>query len=363
MKKRFKYFFYVSLFVFTLFLMGCGSEDKEASKSGADSNMVAVSLPVKFPERWLIDGDELQRNLKEKGYDVVLDYASENSERQIFFLDKAIKDGAKCLIIAPVDAKSLTKICEKAKENDIKVISYDRFIMDTEAVDAYITFDNTKVGELMGSYVADILRLDKRADAVNIEFFAGAQEDNNALMVYNGYMSVIKPYIEKGIVHTPSKETTFNQVTTEKWMPEVAEKRMDRILKEYYVHEKLNAVIAPNDLLANAIISSLTAFGVKVNYPIITGQDADKVAVINILGGKQKATVFKDTRILAKECVELADKLIKNEEITWDESKSYNNNRKKVPTFLVEPMLVTADNAISALVDSGYYKKVELGLE
>ena len=358
-----KRYIYVLMIIFTLLVAGCGGENKDDGKKSADSNLIAVSLPVKFPERWIIDGEELQKNLQAKGYDVKLEYASENSERQIFFLDKAIKEGAKCLIIAPVDAKALTKICEQAKEKDIKVISYDRFIMDTEAVDAYITFDNTEVGKLMGDYVADILRLDRRADAVNIEFFAGAQEDNNALMVYNGYMSVLKPFIDKGIVHTPSKEVAFNQVTTEKWMPEVAERRMDRLLKEYYTREKLNAVLAPNDLLANAIISSLTNSGVKVNYPVITGQDADKVAVINILGGKQKATVFKDTRILAKQCVDLADKMLKGEKIEYDMSKSYNNNRKDVPTILIEPVLVTADNAISVLVDSGYYKKVELGLE
>lgn len=358
-----KRFISILLAIVALLAAGCGNDNEEESKSNVDSNLVAVSLPVRFPERWIIDGEELQKNLNEKGYDVQLEYASENSERQIFFLDKAIKDGAKCLIIAPVDAKALVKICEKAKEKDIKIISYDRFIMDTEAVDAYMTFDNTKVGELMGNYVAERLSLAQRPDAVNIEFFAGAQEDNNSLMVYNGYMSVIQPFIDKGIVRTPSNETAFSQIATEKWMPEAAEKRMDRILRDYYTREKLNAVIAPNDLLANAIISSLTTFGVKMNYPIITGQDADKVAVINILGGKQKATVFKDTRILAKECVDLADKMIKNEPIDWDKAKKYNNNKKGVPTFLIEPVLVTADNAINVLVDSGYYKKVELGLE
>ena len=355
---------YIALLIFALVTAGCGTEtEKSAGKSSVGENLVVVSLPVKFPERWIIDGEELQKNLKAKGYDVIVDYASENSEKQAFFLDKAIQDGAKCLIIAPVDAKSLVKICEKAKEKDIKIISYDRFIMDTEAVDAYITFDNTKVGVLMGSYVADILRLNSRADAVNIEFFAGAEEDNNSLMVYNGYMSVIKPFIDSGIVHTPSGETEFKKVCTEKWMPEVAEKRMDRILKDYYSREKLNAVIAPNDLLANAIISSLGKSGYKVHYPVITGQDADKVAVINILNGRQKATVFKDTRILAKNCADLADDLIKGKPIKADDENSYDNRRKKVPTFLVDPVLVTADNAISVLVDSGYYKKVELGLE
>lgn len=354
---------YVALLAFTLIVAGCGGEKNEVTNIKKSENLVAVSLPVKFPERWLIDGYELQKNLEEKGYDVILEYAGENSERQIFFLDKAIKSGAKCLIVAPVDAKSLVKICEKAKEQDIKIISYDRFIMNTEAVDAYITFDNTKVGELMGSYVADLLRLDIRADAVNIEFFAGSQDDNNALLVYNGYMSIIKPFIEKGIVHTLSNEIAFDQVSIEKWMPEAAEKRMDKILKDYYTREKIHAIIAPNDLLANAIISSLSNAGYKMNYPVITGQDADKVAVINILSGKQKATVFKDTRILAQNCAVLADKLIKGEEIKWDEAKNYNNNRKNVHTFLIEPVLVTADNAISVLVDSGYYKKVELGLE
>lgn len=355
---------YIALLIFAIVMAGCGGDSgKNEAKRTVKENLVAVSLPGKFPERWIIDGDELQKNFKEKGYDVLLDYASENSERQVLFLDKAIKDGARCLIVAPVDAKSLVKICEIAKSQGITIISYDRFIMDTEAVDAYITFDNTKVGVLMGSYVADFLKLDKRADAVNIEFFAGAQEDNNSLMVYNGYMSVIKPFIEKGIVHTPSGETEFNKVYTEKWMPEVAEKRMDRILKDYYSREKLNAVMAPNDLIANAVISSLGKSAYKMNYPVITGQDADKVAVINILNGKQKATVFKDTRILAKNCAELADNLIKGKPIKADDENSYDNRRKKVPTFLVEPVLVTADNAISALVDSGYYKKVELGLE
>lgn len=359
-----KRFLYIILLIFTLTITGCDNDSKKGdSDDDKDDVLVAVSLPVKFPERWIIDGEELQKNLKEKGYDVILDYASENSEKQIFFLDKAIKDGAKCLIIAPVDAKSLVKICEKAKSKGIKIISYDRFIMDTEAVDAYITFDNTKVGVLMGSYVADFLRLNKRADSVNIEFFAGAQEDNNSLMVYNGYMSIIKPFIEKGIVHVPSGEIDFNKVATEKWMPEIAEKRMDRLLKDYYSREKLSAVIAPNDLLANAIISSLGKSGYKMHYPVITGQDADKVAVINILNGKQKATVFKDTRILAKNCAKLADDLIKGKPMELDDEKSYDNNRKKVPTFLVDPVLVTADNAVKELIDSGYYNKVELGLE
>ena len=346
--------------VMSLIMIGCG--DEQAAKQNSD--FVAVSLPVKFPERWIIDGNELERNLIEKGYNVNLEYASENKSRQINFLNKAIDDGAKCLIIAPVEASSLGEVCERAKSKGIPVISYDRFIMDTEAVDYYITFDNTKVGELMGRFIEDKLNLVHSPDTVFMEIFAGAPEDNNASMVYNGYMSILSPYIKNGRIRIISDEDKFSEVATPKWAPELAEKRMDRLLKEYYQRgQRLDAVVCPNDLLANAVISSLANSGYKQHYPIITGQDADKVAIINILNDKQGATVFKDTRILAKKAVEMVDAVLKGEKPEINDEKTYNNNKKIVPSFLIEPVLVTKNNVQEVIVDSGYYTKVDIGLE
>ncbi|MBR3624167.1 MAG: sugar-binding protein [Selenomonadaceae bacterium] len=352
--------FTVVLAAVSILTAGCGDEPAAKNKS----DLVAVSLPVKFPERWIVDGNELERNLIEKGYSVNLEYASENKTRQINFLNKAIEDGAKCLIIAPVEASALSEVCEKAKSKGIPVISYDRFIMDTDAVDYYITFDNTKVGELMGHYVEDKLNLAQNSDTHYMELFAGAPEDNNASMVYNGYMSVLTPYIEKGSVKILSEEDKFNEVATPKWAPELAEKRMDRLLKEYYPRgQRLDAVICPNDLLANAVISSLVNSGYKQHYPIITGQDADKVAIINILNDKQGATVFKDTRILAKKAVEMADTILKGGKPEINDEKTYDNNKKIVPSYLIEPVLVTKNNVTPVIIDSGYYTKVDIGLE
>lgn len=360
-----KQIFFIAFLILSLIVAGCGGGNEKTAKNEKNKSLVAVSLPVKFPERWIIDGNELKKNLTEKGYEVNLDYAGENSERQIAFLNKAIEAGAKCLIIAPVDAKSLTYICEQAKSKDIKVISYDRFIMDTDAVDVYVTFNNTKVGTLMGEFVEDKLGLKQgRNEPANIEVFAGAPEDNNSLMVYNGYMSILKPYIDMGAVKVLSGESAFNQVSTEKWTPEYAEKRMDRVLKEHYQNNtRIDAVLAPNDLIANAIISSLSNFGYKAHYPLITGQDADKVAIINILNGRQAATVFKDTRDLAAKCAEIADSLIKGEKPEINDEKSYNNNKKIVPSYLINPVLVTKNNVQTVLIDSGYYKKSDLGME
>jgi putative multiple sugar transport system substrate-binding protein len=341
------------------------ADDKPAGGSGdAAAKFVGISMPTKSSERWVHDGENMVSEFKKLGYKTDLQYGEDVVENQVSQIENMITKGVNVLVIAPIDGESLTDVLKKANDKKIQVISYDRLIRKSEFVSYYATFDNFKVGVLQASYIEQKLGLKDGKGPFNIELFAGSPDDNNAQFFFNGAMSVLKPYLDSGKLVVKSKQTAFEQVATLRWDGATAQARMDNLLSKNYTSDRVDAVLSPYDGISIGIISSLKGVGYGSGgkaMPVITGQDAELASVKSIIAGEQTQTVFKDTRELAKKAVQMADSLLKGGKVEINDEKTYNNGIKVVPAYLLEPVSVDKSNYEKVLVESGYYKKEQLG--
>ena len=325
---------------------------------------IGISMPTKSSSRWISDGDSMVKAFKAKGYKTDLQYAEDDIPNQLAQIENMITKGAKVLVIAAIDGTTLTNVLQKAADSGIKVIAYDRLIRGTKNVDYYATFDNFKVGVLQAGYIEKALNLKGGKGPFNIELFGGSADDNNAFFFYDGAMSILKPYIDKGKLVVRSKQMGMDKVATLRWDGAVAQARMDNLLSAYYSNRRVDAVLSPYDGLSIGILSSLKGVGYgtpKMPMPIVTGQDAEIPSVKSILRGEQRATVFKDTRELAKVTVAMVDAMLSGKTPTVNDTKTYNNGVKVVPSYLLKPVSVDASNWKQVLVTgSGYYTESQI---
>lgn len=352
-KKFIKFFAVAGL---ALLLVACGNGG-ETSAGDGDAVTIGISMPDKSLERWEKDGQHMVDKLEELGYNTDLQYAQDGVPTQISQIENMITNGVDVLVIAAIDGEALTDVINTATNQEIPVIAYDRLLMNSDGVDYYVTFDLLEVGQMQGQYIVDALDLENADGTYNIELFGGAPDDNNAHIYFEGAMSALQPFIDDGTLVVQSGQTNFNQVATEGWSSAEAQARMDNILSSSYTTETLDAVLTQNDALAIGVVSSLRSVGYGSDdrpMPIITGQDAETNAIQSIVDGGQTMTVFKDTEALAGETVEMIDSIISGEEVNVDDTETYDNNNKIVPTRLLEPVAVDIDNYQEVIIDSGY---------
>lgn len=357
---------YLVLLLAAVVLVACGNSDDGSSAEGSESKgYVGISMPTKSSERWIDDGNNLVEKLEAEGYETDLQYGEDKVENQVAQIENMITKGADYLVIAPIDGAALTDVVDKAAEEGIRVIAYDRLIMNTENIDYYITFDNKKVGEQMAQYIVDALDLENTDESFNVELFAGSPDDNNATVFYSGSMEVLDPYIESGQVVVKSGQTDFNQIATLRWDGSTAQARMDNLLSANYTDERVDAILSPIDQMSLGIISSFKGVGYGTEeqpLPVVTGQDATIAGIKSIIQGEQTSTIFKDTRLLADSTIEIINAIQAGEEdsIEVTDTESYDNGVKVVPSQLSEPVVVDADNYQETMIDSGYYTEDEL---
>ncbi|MEN0084645.1 MAG: multiple monosaccharide ABC transporter substrate-binding protein [Leifsonia sp.] len=354
-------------------LAACSGGRGGDSSSTTDNKgaLVGVAMPTKVSERWIADGNAVKSDLEKNGYKVDLEYANNDIPTQVQQVNTMITKGAKVLIVASIDGGSLTDQLDAAAKAGIKVISYDRLLTGDKNVDYYVSFDNYKVGVYQAnSLLTGLGVLDKdgkktgQKGPFNIEVFAGSPDDNNATFFYNGAMDTLKPYIADGTLVVKSGQTNFNQVAILRWDPATAKARMqDLIAKSYSTGATVQGVLSPYDGLSDGILSALEGAGYGQGgkqIPIITGQDAEVASVKQIIAGTQYSTIYKDTRKLANEAAKMANDLLTGKKPEVNDTKSYDNKVKVVPSYLFQPVVVTKDNYKEVLVDSGYYKESEL---
>ena len=344
-----------------------------APAQAAGKGLIGVAMPTQSSTRWISDGNSIKAALVKLGYTVDLQYAEDDIPTQVSQLEAMLTKGAKALIIASIDGEQLTDVLAKAKSKKVPVIAYDRLIRKSANVDYYATFDNFKVGVQQATSLLVGLGVFKseastKADGpkakgpFNVELFAGSPDDNNATFFFNGAMSVLNPLIKSKVIVVKSGQTAFTKVATLRWDGAVAQKRMEDILVGSYASAKVNGVLSPYDGLSRGIIAALTDAGyTKATMPIITGQDAEVLSVKAMIAGEQYSTIFKDTRELAKVAVSMADALLKGKKPTVNDTKTYNNGVKVVPSYLLTPYIVTTKNYKKVLIDSGYIKASDLG--
>jgi putative multiple sugar transport system substrate-binding protein len=328
-----------------------------------DKGMVGIAMPTKSSARWISDGESMVKAFKAKGYKTDLQYAEDDIPNQLAQVENMITKGAKVLVIAAIDGTTLSGALQKAADKGIKVIAYDRLIRGSKNVDCYATFDNFQVGVLQANSIVDRLGLKQGKGPFNIELFGGSPDDNNAFFFYDGAMSVLKPYIDSGKLVVRSKQMGMDKIGTLRWDGAVAQARMDNLLSAFYGKERVDAVLSPYDGLSIGIISSLKGVGYgtpKQPMPMITGQDAEVPSIKAMLRGEQGSTVFKDTRELAKVTSNMVDAILAGKQPEINDTKTYNNGVKVVPSYLLKPVSVDQSNWKSVLIGSGYYKEGQI---
>jgi len=337
----------------------CASEDGGGDGSGGKK--VGIAMPTKTSERWILDGNNLKSSFEDAGYEVTLQYSNDVAADQVSAIETMVGQNVNVLVIAAIDNKSLSGVLAQAKGQDITVIAYDRLILDTPDVDYYASFDNTKVGTLQGTYIAEALALETAPGPFNIELFAGALTDNNTKYFFDGAWAVLEPYVTAGKLVVKSGQTSLEQIATENWDGAVAQERMDNILSNFYNDgSKVDVVLAPYDGISRGIIASLQGNG-YTEMPVITGQDAEVESVKYIIDGLQSMTVYKDTRELAATTVDMVVAVLDGKDPEVNDTETYDNGNKVVPAYLLEPVSVDKTNYQEILVDSGYIDAKELG--
>jgi len=344
-----------------------------ASTEAAAGGLIGVSMPTQSSTRWISDGENIKSLMEAEGFQVDLQYAEDDIPTQVAQLEAMLTKGAKALIIAAIDGTQLTDVLQAAADAGVPVIAYDRLIRDSENVNYYATFDNFQVGVQqatsllvgMGVYASEESTSADGPNAAgpwNVELFAGSPDDNNAGFFFNGAMSVLQPLIDSGVLVVKSGQTDFEQVATLRWDGAVAQKRMEDILVGTYASDSVHGVLSPYDGLSRGIIAALVDGGYTAdNLPVITGQDAEVLSVQSMLAGEQYSTIFKDTRELAAVASGMAMAVLNGEEPEVNDTETYDNGVKVVPSYLLTPYIVTVDNYEALLIDSGYIDPADLG--
>jgi D-xylose transport system substrate-binding protein len=303
---------------------------------------IGVSLPTQRDERWVRDAKMMKDVARAEGVDLKMQICDNDASKQMSQCENLIAQGIDILVLAPHDATSAAAIVDDAKAAGLKVISYDRLVLDAD-VDLYVSFDNFEVGRLMGEFLVN------RVPKGNYAVFAGAPTDNNAKLYRDGALSMIKPLAEKGDI-----KIVMDQWITD-WQPTIAMNLMQNALTAN--NNKIDAVVAPNDNTAGGIIQALAGVGLAGKVPV-TGQDAEVTAAQRIEQGTQAMTVFKDTKLQAKDAILAAIKMVKGEDP--GATRTVNNRKKDVPAILLKPVVVDKANIREMLVGSGYITEAEL---
>lgn len=362
--------------IMLLGLSACGNKEEtvkpasgESSETSAEGEidksdiLIGIAMPTHSDESWIRHSTFTQDYLKELGYtNFDEQFAEDVVATQVNQIENMITKGADVLVVASIDGSALTDVLEKAAKQGIKIIAYDRLIMNTENVDCYVTFDNKKVGIAEAEYVVDKLGLEEGNGPFNIELFGGSPDDNNSFYFYDGALEVLQPYIDNGQLVVKSEQFGIEQCGIAGWDGAIAQARMDNLLTAYYSDgSRVDAIISPYDGLSIGILSSLQNAGygtAERPLPIITGQDAEVASIQSIIAGGQTQTVWKDFRSTAKKCAEMVDALVMGTEIPINDTETYDNGVKVVPAYLCEVKSIDENNYME-LFESGFYNKDE----
>jgi len=340
-----------------------------------EGGLIGVSMPTETSERWIADGANVREGLEAAGYEVSLQYAADDIPTQSQQVDQMITQGVDALIIAAIDGTALAGQLQTAADAGIPVISYDRLIRDSEHVDFYVTFDNYQVGvQQATSLLVGLGVLGEDGSETgeegpfNIELFAGSLDDNNAHFFWQGAIDTLQPYMDSGVLEVPSGQMDIEQAATLRWSQETAQRRMEDLLTAAYSGDtELHGVLSPFDGISRGILTALQNAGygptIAEGMPVVSGQDAEIASVKLIADDVQYATIFKDTRLLAEQAVIAAQAYLSGAEPEANDTETYDNGVKVVPSYLLESTIVYQTNIESALVETGYYtqEQVEAG--
>lgn len=382
--------FLITIIFLSLLLSGCephqqaekNTAPKTEKRAVVDTHsddgrtVVGISMPDELLERWNRDGAFLKSQFENNGCEVILSFANNLIDTQINDIRKMIADGADILVITAVDGSALTSVLNEAKAANVHIIAYDRLIMNSDAVDYYVSFDNYKVGVLQANYIIGALLMVNSDKTYNIEFVSGDPVDNNSKYFYQGAVDTLAPFFEMNKIKILSTQSGFYETSTAQWSTEIAKQRLQIILNSYYPEgTRLDAVLCANDSTALGAAQALASDYAGANHVVLTGQDGDIANVYNIINGTQDMTVFKQLDKEAVVTVALglsmiagnypAEELITDSGFDFDctyNTTDYDNGMKVVPSYLLQPITINYQNLEKELFVTGYYKRNKAGL-
>lgn len=364
----------MTMIVAMLALAACGGAattpaattgDATAAPAASGGPQVGIVLPTKDEPRWLQDEARFRDLLGTAGVPVEILFSQGNSATEKTNVESLLSKGVKVIILTPQDGAAAAAAATAARQAGAKVISYDRLILGTDAVDYYVTFDSNAVGAAQAQYLVD-----KATGTGNpLYLYAGAASDNNAFLFFEGAWDVLQPKIADGtfVIKNSSEAQALQdkaeltrdemakiigQITTN-WDFNTAKGLAEANLTVATAGDKGNVfILAPNDGTARAI-ADVFAVDPDVTSYVVTGQDAEKASVQYIIDGKQSMTVLKDTRTLAQDAITAALAFLAGN--TPEQTTTYNNQTIDVPAKPSEVIAVDKDNVKAAIIDSGYW--------
>ncbi len=321
--------FAVILLVLCLLLAGCG-KDVVPKETGADGLQmtVGIAFPGEGGSDWHRHGQALATALEEMGYKVLQSYASNDPQLQSDQVESMLLQGADCLVVTAVDSLQLTQILERAEESDVPVIAYQRLLMNTDAVDYHVALDFMAAGQQIGAYVVQQKQLATAAAeerTYSVEFFMGSPEDNSALLLHQGVMSVLQPYLDSGVLVCRSGRVTFEDTCIQNWSEATARNHYWEYVYDAYSESDADIFCVTGDGLADGLCAALEAAGyTSENWPLVTGLGGSESALARLEQGKQSMTLTVDAQALIGACVRGVQALLAQEQPATNTDPCHN---------------------------------------
>lgn len=328
-----------------LLLTACANakSDKDVNAPEEEEKIqIGMSFDSFVIERWQRDRDAFVSTAKELGAEVNVQNANGDPEEQKKQIDYFIEKGIDVLVIICIDSDGLKDSVAKAKEAGIKVIAYDRLIVDAD-VDLYISFDNGRVGSLMAEAF-----IDNGLAGGCVLMIGGSPMDNNVKMVEGEFRRVMEE----------NNVTILDSVHADGWL---AEKGAEYVYDHMEIISRADAIMCGNDDIASRVVSALAEKQLAGKI-LVSGQDADLGACQRIVEGTQVMTVYKPIEKLAQRAAECAVALARGERIEGDDVTMIDNGKYRIPYVGLEPVSVTEDNINEAIINSGFHLKEDVYL-
>ena len=306
---------------------------------------IGVSLPWLGTQNWKEAETMFKEQLEAAGFNAIIQAADQKVPQQQQQIESMIENGAKVIVVGPVDGSQLGAVLEQAKDAGIYVIGYDRLLENTTGVDGVVQFGSVKTGELQAQALLDGLAQEKGEGPYNIELFGGGPADPNAPNFFKGAMTVLQPKIDDGTLTVVSGQVDFTQCATVDWDNSKAQARMDSLISGFYSDKEIDGVLSPNDGIARAIITSCENAGQDI--PVVSGLDAENESIEWIWAGRQYSTVAKPTDALVGKTIEIIKSLQNGEGMPATDVLT-NNGKMDVLVYELPPVVVTKENAKEA---------------
>lgn len=309
---------------------------------------IGVALPWLGTQNWAEADEMFRTQLEAAGFKPIVQHADNKVTQQQQQIESMIQNGAKVIVVGPVDGSQLGSVLEEAAAAGISIIGYDRLLENTTGVDGVVQFGSIKTGELQGQALLDGLAAKKGEGPYNIELFGGGPADPNAPNFFKGAMQVLQPKIDDGTLVVVSGQTDFTQCATMDWDNSKAQARMDSLLSGFYSDKEIHGVLSPNDGIARAIITASEQAGQEI--PVVSGLDAENESVEWVWSGRQYSTVAKPTDVLVGKTIEIIKSLQAGNGMPAPDS-TVDNGKKDVGLYELPPLVVTKENAKDAFAN------------